>query len=91
MKTPAVPMFLLLLVFLSLGENMIWASQCVDPLNQFYICSKYKTIDSVLARGERLDNLVEKSSDLSAASQDRSAQNKVNISKLKVRHTAGQK
>ncbi|KAG9439672.1 hypothetical protein H6P81_019837 [Aristolochia fimbriata] len=29
----------------------------------------YKTIDSVLARGERLDSLVEKSSDLSAASQ----------------------
>ncbi|PSS36151.1 VAMP-like protein [Actinidia chinensis var. chinensis] len=28
-----------------------------------------KTIDSVLARGERLDSLVEKSSDLSAASQ----------------------
>ncbi|OEL24464.1 VAMP-like protein YKT61 [Dichanthelium oligosanthes] len=29
----------------------------------------HKTIDSVLARGERLDSLVEKSSDLSAASQ----------------------
>ncbi|XP_068638030.1 VAMP-like protein YKT61 [Aristolochia californica] len=29
----------------------------------------YKTIDSVLARGEKLDSLVEKSSDLSAASQ----------------------
>lgn len=33
-------------------------------------CHKqHKTIDSVLARGERLDSLVEKSSDLSAASQ----------------------
>lgn len=30
---------------------------------------QHKTIDSVLARGERLDSLVEKSSDLSAASQ----------------------
>ncbi|KAL5996295.1 VAMP-like protein ykt61 [Asimina triloba] len=30
----------------------------------------HKTIDSVLARGERLDSLVEKSSDLSAASQN---------------------
>ncbi|KAL9324045.1 hypothetical protein ACSQ67_008902 [Phaseolus vulgaris] len=29
----------------------------------------HKTIDSVLARGEKLDSLVEKSSDLSAASQ----------------------
>jgi len=29
----------------------------------------HKTIDSVLARGERLDSLVEKSSDLSMASQ----------------------
>jgi hypothetical protein len=29
----------------------------------------HKTIDSVLARGEKLDNLVEKSSDLSMASQ----------------------
>lgn len=29
----------------------------------------HKTIDSVLARGERLDSLVEKSSDLSTASQ----------------------
>ena len=29
----------------------------------------HKTIDSVLARGEKLDNLVEKSSDLSLASQ----------------------
>ncbi|MCL7047279.1 hypothetical protein MKW94_016478, partial [Papaver nudicaule] len=29
----------------------------------------HKTIDSVLERGERLDSLVEKSSDLSAASQ----------------------
>jgi synaptobrevin family protein YKT6 len=29
----------------------------------------HKTIDSVLSRGERLDSLVEKSSDLSAASQ----------------------
>ena len=29
----------------------------------------HKTIDSVLARGEKLDNLVEKSSDLSRASQ----------------------
>ena len=29
----------------------------------------HKTIDSVLARGEKLDNLVEKSSDLSKASQ----------------------
>ncbi|GFY99634.1 SNARE-like superfamily protein [Actinidia rufa] len=32
---------------------------------------KHKTIDSVLARGEKLDSLVEKSSDLSAASQDK--------------------
>ncbi|KAM7268771.1 hypothetical protein ACFE04_010937 [Oxalis oulophora] len=31
----------------------------------------HKTIDSVLARGEKLDSLVEKSSDLSAASQSR--------------------
>lgn len=30
---------------------------------------QHKTIDSVLARGERLDSLVDKSSDLSAASQ----------------------
>lgn len=30
---------------------------------------QHKTIDSVLARGEKLDSLVEKSSDLSAASQ----------------------
>ncbi|KAL6884593.1 hypothetical protein ACP4OV_010529 [Aristida adscensionis] len=30
-------------------------------------CSRNKTIESVLARGERLDSLVEKSSDLSAA------------------------
>ncbi|KAB1199659.1 VAMP-like protein YKT61 [Morella rubra] len=30
----------------------------------------HKTIDSVLERGEKLDSLVEKSSDLSAASQD---------------------
>ncbi|XP_064946192.1 VAMP-like protein YKT61 isoform X1 [Musa acuminata AAA Group] len=30
----------------------------------------HKTIDSVLARGEKLDSLVEKSSDLSAASQN---------------------
>ncbi|CAF1698565.1 unnamed protein product [Brassica oleracea var. botrytis] len=29
----------------------------------------HKTIDSVLARGEKLDSLVEKSSDLSMASQ----------------------
>ena len=29
----------------------------------------HKTIDSVLARGEKLDNLVAKSSDLSVASQ----------------------
>ncbi|CAH9134431.1 unnamed protein product [Cuscuta epithymum] len=29
----------------------------------------HKTIDSVLARGEKLDSLVEKSSDLSTASQ----------------------
>ena len=29
----------------------------------------HKTIDTVLARGEKLDNLVEKSSDLSMASQ----------------------
>ena len=29
----------------------------------------HKTIDSVLARGEKLDNLVERSSDLSMASQ----------------------
>lgn len=32
---------------------------------------QHKTIDSVLARGEKLDSLVEKSSDLSAASQVR--------------------
>ncbi|KAG8050674.1 hypothetical protein GUJ93_ZPchr0009g136 [Zizania palustris] len=31
--------------------------------------AEHKTIDSVLARGERLDSLVEKSSDLSVASQ----------------------
>ncbi|KAK7274736.1 hypothetical protein RIF29_15833 [Crotalaria pallida] len=31
--------------------------------------SSHKTIDSVLAQGEKLDSLVEKSSDLSAASQ----------------------
>ncbi|XP_031378035.1 VAMP-like protein YKT61 isoform X1 [Punica granatum] len=31
--------------------------------------SQHKTIDSVLARGEKLDSLVDKSSDLSAASQ----------------------
>ncbi|KAG0499695.1 hypothetical protein HPP92_004386 [Vanilla planifolia] len=30
---------------------------------------QHKTIESVLARGEKLDSLVEKSSDLSAASQ----------------------
>ena len=30
---------------------------------------QHKTIDSVLERGEKLDSLVEKSSDLSAASQ----------------------
>lgn len=30
---------------------------------------QHKTIDSVLQRGEKLDKLVEKSSDLSAASQ----------------------
>ncbi|KAL6613758.1 hypothetical protein ACP70R_036028 [Stipagrostis hirtigluma subsp. patula] len=35
---------------------------------QSVLC-QHKTIDSVLARGERLDSLVEKSSDLSAASQ----------------------
>jgi synaptobrevin family protein YKT6 len=29
----------------------------------------HKTIDSVLARGEKLDNLVDKSTDLSLASQ----------------------
>jgi synaptobrevin family protein YKT6 len=34
----------------------------------FYLL-QHKTIDSVLARGEKLDSLVEKSSDLSAASQ----------------------
>lgn len=33
--------------------------------------SQHKTIDSVLARGEKLDSLVEKSSDLSMASQAR--------------------
>lgn len=33
------------------------------------ILLQHKTIDSVLERGERLDSLVEKSSDLSAASQ----------------------
>jgi len=32
---------------------------------------QHKTIDSVLERGEKLDTLVEKSSDLSAASQVR--------------------
>nr|CAB3478942.1 unnamed protein product [Digitaria exilis] len=36
-----------------------------DALTKF----QHKTIESVLARGERLDSLVEKSSDLSAASQ----------------------
>ena len=34
-----------------------------------FCCKQHKTIDSVLARGEKLDSLVEKSSDLSAASQ----------------------
>jgi len=33
------------------------------------VYEQHKTIDSVLARGEKLDSLVEKSSDLSAASQ----------------------
>lgn len=33
------------------------------------IFEQHKTIESVLQRGERLDSLVEKSSDLSAASQ----------------------
>ena len=33
------------------------------------VLSQHKTIDSVLARGEKLDSLVEKSSDLSTASQ----------------------
>lgn len=32
---------------------------------------QHKTIDGVLERGEKLDSLVEKSSDLSAASQVR--------------------
>ncbi|KAI3790367.1 hypothetical protein L2E82_03353 [Cichorium intybus] len=37
-----------------------------DALTRF----QHKTIDSVLERGEKLDSLVEKSFDLSAASQD---------------------
>lgn len=35
----------------------------------FLCLMQHKTIDSVLERGEKLDSLVEKSSDLSAASQ----------------------
>lgn len=35
----------------------------------FVVYMQHKTIDSVLERGEKLDSLVEKSSDLSAASQ----------------------
>ena len=38
-------------------------------LHLFLELIQHKTIDSVLARGEKLDSLVEKSSDLSAASQ----------------------
>lgn len=34
-----------------------------------HLLTQHKTIDSVLERGEKLDSLVEKSSDLSAASQ----------------------
>ena len=38
-------------------------------LKLWTVMMQHKTIDSVLARGERLDSLVEKSSDLSMASQ----------------------
>ncbi|KAF9662775.1 hypothetical protein SADUNF_Sadunf18G0089300 [Salix dunnii] len=44
-------------------------SQPWPYLNEALTKFQHKTIDSVLARGEKLDSLVEKSSDLSAASQ----------------------
>lgn len=49
---------------------MIYVS-LLFSLNPNIFCSvlQHKTIDSVLARGEKLDSLVEKSSDLSMASQ----------------------
>lgn len=66
-------------------KGLIWDRGCISQLfNASYLCTpvslflflmffspliQHKTIDSVLARGEKLDSLVEKSSDLSAASQ----------------------
>lgn len=41
----------------------------VDFLYFPYVCSQHKTIESVLQRGEKLDNLVERSTALSAQSK----------------------
>lgn len=52
----------------SSGPLFLVAVSCAD-IGFSYLLTQHKTIDSVLERGEKLDSLVEKSSDLSAASQ----------------------
>lgn len=52
-----------------MGVLMIVYCNYFSSFALFFYLLQHKTIDSVLERGERLDSLVEKSSDLSAASQ----------------------
>jgi synaptobrevin homolog YKT6 len=40
-----------------------------NRLEETHVCSQHKTIESVLQRGEKLDNLVERSTALSAQSK----------------------
>ncbi|CAI7901461.1 unnamed protein product [Closterium sp. NIES-54] len=49
--------------------GMVFANAAYPTRSAFSVINKHKTIDSVLERGEKLDTLVEKSNDLSMASQ----------------------